>query len=172
MLLGREQERDEIDRALARARSGSSATLALVGEAGIGKTALLDYAAEHVDGMQLLRARGIESEAQIPFASLLELLRPAVPMLERIPHPQAVALEGAFALRPSPAQDRFAVGAATLSLLAAYAEQGPVAVLLDERHIDHTWGAGALCLVVSLDHSLADADNGGAVARGLHLIVV
>ncbi|HET7046914.1 MAG TPA: AAA family ATPase [Solirubrobacteraceae bacterium] len=134
MLLGREQERGEIDRALATARSGSSATLALVGEAGIGKTALLDYAAEQAEGMQLLRARGIESEAQIPFASLLELLRPAVPMLERIPHPQAVALEGAFALRPGPSQDRFAVGAATLSLLAAYAEQGPVAVLLDDVH--------------------------------------
>ncbi|MGZ4186002.1 MAG: AAA family ATPase [Solirubrobacteraceae bacterium] len=134
MLLGREQERDEIDRALARARSGSSATLALVGEAGIGKTALLDYAAEHAEGMQLLRARGVESEAQIPFASLLELLRPAVPMLERIPHPQAVALEGAFALRPGPAQDRFAVGAATLSLLAAYGELGPVAVLVDDVH--------------------------------------
>ena len=134
MLLGREQERDEIDRALARARSGSSATLALVGEAGIGKTALLDYAAEHAEGMQVLRARGVESEAQIPFASLLELLRPAVPMLERIPRPQAVALEGAFALRPGPAQDRFAVGAATLSLLAAYAEQCPVAVLVDDVH--------------------------------------
>ena len=134
MLLGREQERDEIDRALATARSGSSATLALVGEAGIGKTALLDYAAERAEGMQVLRARGVESEAQIPFASLLELLRPAVPMLERIPHPQAIALEGAFALRPGPAQDRFAVGAATLSLLAAYADQGPVAVLLDDVH--------------------------------------
>ncbi|MGZ4218061.1 MAG: AAA family ATPase [Solirubrobacteraceae bacterium] len=134
MLLGREQERGEIDRVLATARSGSSATLALVGEAGIGKTALLDYAAEQAEGMQLLRARGVESEAQIPFASLLELLRPAVPMLERIPHPQAVALEGAFALRPGPAQDRFAVGAATLSLLAAYAERGPVAVLLDDVH--------------------------------------
>src|ERR1700760_660025 len=134
MLLGREQERDEIDRALARARSGSSATLALMGEAGIGKTALLDYAAQRAEGMQVLRARGVESEAQIPFASLLELLRPAVPMLERIPRPQAVALEGAFALRPGPAQDRFAVGAATLSLLAAYAEQAPVAVLLDDVH--------------------------------------
>ena len=134
MLLGREQERDEIDRALARARSGSSATLALVGEAGIGKTALLDYAAEQAEGMQVLRARGVESEAQIPFASLLELLRPAVPILERIPDPQAIALEGAFALRPGPAQDRFAVGAATLSLLAAYADQGPVAVLLDDVH--------------------------------------
>ena len=84
--------------------------------------------------MQLLRARGIESEAQIPFASLLELIRPALALLENIPEPQAVALEGALALRPGPAQERFAVGAATLSLLAAYAEQGPVVVLLDDAH--------------------------------------
>jgi DNA-binding CsgD family transcriptional regulator len=154
MLLGREQERGEIDRALATARSGSSATLALVGEAGIGKTALLNYAAEQAEGMQLLRARGVESEAQIPFASLLELLRPAVPMLERIPQPQAIALEGAFALRPGPAQDRFAVGAATLSLLAAYAEQGPVAVLLDDVH----WldGSSAQALLFAFRRLVAD----------------
>ncbi|HEY1509092.1 MAG TPA: AAA family ATPase [Solirubrobacteraceae bacterium] len=134
MLLGREQERGEIDHALATARSGASATLALVGEPGIGKTALLDYAAQRAEGMRVLRARGIESEAHIPFGSLLELLRPALGMLQRIPEPQAVALEGAFALRPGPAQDRFAVGAATLSLLAAYAEEGPIAVLLDDAH--------------------------------------
>src|SRR6476661_393561 len=129
MLLGREQERDEIDRALARARTGSSAVLALVGEAGIGKTALLDHAAEAAVGLQVLRARGIESEAEIPFASLLELLRPALPLLDRLPEPQARALEGALALRRGEAQQRFAVGAATLGLLAAYAEQAPVAVL-------------------------------------------
>jgi DNA-binding CsgD family transcriptional regulator len=134
MLLGREQERGEIHDALSTARSGASATLALVGEPGIGKTALLDYAAQQAEGMRLLRARGIESEAHIPFGSLLELLRPALGVLEQIPEPQAIALEGAFALRHGPAQDRFAVGAATLSLLAAYAEQGPVAVLLDDAH--------------------------------------
>jgi DNA-binding CsgD family transcriptional regulator len=135
MLLGRGQERQEIDSALARAQSGASASLALVGEPGIGKTALLDYAAERAaSGMRLLRARGIESEAQIPFGSLLELFRPALGMLERIPEPQAAALEGALALRRGPAQERFAVGAATLSLLAAYAEPGPVAVLLDDAH--------------------------------------
>ncbi|HEY2443929.1 MAG TPA: AAA family ATPase [Streptosporangiaceae bacterium] len=134
MLLGREQERREIEIALARARSGESAALALVGEPGIGKTALLDHAAELAAGMQLLRARGIESEAQIPFASLLELMRPALGLLELIPEPQVAALEGALALRPGSAQERFAVGAATLSLLAAYAEQGPVAVLVDDAN--------------------------------------
>ncbi len=134
MLLGRDRERAEIQRALERARAGTSATLAVVGEAGIGKTALLDHATECAVGMRVLSARGIESEAQIPFASLLELLRPALAMLDRIPEPQAVALEGALALRRGSAQERFAVGAATLSLLAAYAEEGPVAVLVDDAH--------------------------------------
>ena len=132
MLLGRDHERHEIDEALARARSGASATLTLAGEPGIGKTALLDYAAGCATGMRVLRARGIESEAQIPFGSLLELLRPALGVLDKIPEPQAVALEGALALRRGTAQERFAVGAATLSVLAAYAEQAPVAVLVDD----------------------------------------
>ncbi len=132
MLLGREQEVGRIERTLALARSGESATLALIGEPGIGKTALLDHAAERAEGMQLLRARGIESEAEIPFASLFELIRPALSMIEALPKPQAAALEAALALRPGPAQDRFAIGAATLSLLAAYAERGAVAVLIDD----------------------------------------
>jgi DNA-binding CsgD family transcriptional regulator len=132
MMVGRDHERQQIDQALTQARSGTSEALALVGEPGIGKTVLLGYAAERAAGMQLLRARGIESEAQIPFGSLLELIRPALTMLDRIPEPQAAALEGALALRPGTAHDRFAVGAATLSILAAYAEQAPVAVLVDD----------------------------------------
>ncbi len=72
--------------------------------------------------MRVLRARGVESEARIPFASLFELLRPALGALHRIPAPQARALEGALALRSTEAYERFAVGAATLSLLAAHAE--------------------------------------------------
>jgi hypothetical protein len=132
VLLGRASEQREIELVLNRARSGTSATLALVGETGIGKTALLDHAAERAVGMHMLRARGIESEAQIPFASLLELLRPALARLDEIPRPQAVALEGALALRPAAAQERFAIGAATLSLLAATAEQRPLAVLVDD----------------------------------------
>ncbi|HTP23158.1 MAG TPA: AAA family ATPase [Solirubrobacteraceae bacterium] len=154
MLVGRDKEREAIKRALESARSGTSATLALVGEAGIGKTALLDDAVEHAAGMRVLRARGIESEAQIPFASLLELLRPALRMLDRIPDPQAVALEGALALRRGPAQERFAVGAATLSLLAAYAEEEPVAVLVDDAH----WldGSSAQALLFAFRRLVAD----------------
>jgi DNA-binding CsgD family transcriptional regulator len=148
MLLGRDQERRQIDLTLDQARSGASAKLALVGEPGIGKTTLLSYAAERSSGMRLLRARGIESEAQIPFASLLELVRPALAMLGDIPEPQAVALEGALALRPGAAHDRFAVGAATLSLLAAYAEQDPLAVLIDDVHWIDVSSAQALLFAV------------------------
>ena len=154
MLLGRERERRDIGAVLDRARAGSSAAVALVGEPGIGKTALLEETAEAAADMQRLRARGVESEAQIPFASLLELLRPALGMLERIPEPQAAALEAALALRPGHAQERFAVGAATLSLLAAYAEQGPVAVLID----DAQWldGSSAQALLFAVRRLIAD----------------
>jgi AAA ATPase domain len=154
MLLGRGHERQQIDRALAGARSGTSTTLALAGEPGIGKTALLGYAAQRAAGMRLLRARGIESGAQIPFGALLELIRPALGLLDDIPAPQAAALAGALALRPGTADDRFAVGAATLSLLACYAEQGPVAVLVD----DAQWldGSSAQALLFAFRRLLAD----------------
>ncbi len=132
MLLGRDRERREIERALDRARRGESAVLALVGEPGIGKSALLAHAAEQAGGMRRLHARGVESEAHIPFAALFELLRPALEMLDAVPEPQARALEAALALRPGHAEERFAIGAATLSLLAAYAERGPLAVLVDD----------------------------------------
>jgi DNA-binding CsgD family transcriptional regulator len=139
MLLGRDRELHAIDTVLQRARDGASATLALVGEAGIGKTALLEAAAERAEGMTVLRARGVESEAEIPFASLLELLRPALARVNEIPQPQAVALESALALRPASTQERFAVGAATLSLLAAHAERDPLAVLIDDvQWLDHS----------------------------------
>jgi DNA-binding CsgD family transcriptional regulator len=148
MLVGRDRELREISEVLERSRSAESATLALVGEPGIGKTALLELAAGLATGMQLLRVRGVESEAEIPFASLLELLRPALGMLDAIPEPQALALEGALALRPAPAQERFAVGAATLSLLAAYAERQPVAVLVDDAHWLDRPSADALLFAV------------------------
>jgi DNA-binding CsgD family transcriptional regulator len=154
MLVGRELEQGAIERALELARSGESAALALIGEPGIGKSALLEHAAEQAGGMRLLRARGVESEAQIPFASLLELLRPALGMLEGIPEPQALALEGALALRPARARDRFAVGAATLSLFAVYAEQGPVVVLIDDAHwLDQ---ASAEALLFAIRRLVAD----------------
>jgi len=117
VLLGRRQEQQELARALASAREGRSAVVALVGEAGIGKSALLDAVAADARGMRILRARGIESEGAVPFGGLLELVRPALAVLDRIPRPQAAALESALALRPGVAHERFAVGAAAVSLV-------------------------------------------------------
>ena len=114
-------------RLLEDARTGVSGVLVIVGDAGIGKSALLAYAEENATGMNVLRARGVQSEAHIPFAGLFELLRPALPWISQVPDPQATALESALALRPAAsAPGRFAVGAATLSLLAACAEKAPV----------------------------------------------
>src|SRR4051812_12512587 len=135
MFLGRDQERLAVDRLLAEAREGRSGVVALVGEPGIGKTALLDYAIAEAEGsMRVLRARGIESEAAVPFAGLAELLRPALGAIDRIPGPQSAALAGALALAPATSVDRFATGAATLSLLSAYAEDGPLLLVVDDAH--------------------------------------
>ena len=135
MLLGREAERLALDRLLAEACDGRGGVIALVGEPGIGKTVLLEYAAARSDGMRVLRARGVESEAEVPFAGLAELLRPAVVALDRIPARQARALASALALAPAVAQDRFAIGAATLSLLSEFAEERPLALLVDDAHL-------------------------------------
>jgi DNA-binding CsgD family transcriptional regulator len=135
VLLGRDTTLGTLDGLLARARGGTSGVLVLTGEAGIGKTALLEEVAARAAGrsMTVLRARGVESEADIPFAGLSELLRPAAPLLDRLPAPQARAIAGALSLDPTPPGDRLAVGAATLSLLAMLAEDGPVAVLIDDE---------------------------------------
>jgi DNA-binding CsgD family transcriptional regulator len=155
MLLGRGRELEKVGGLLDGARAGSSGVLAVVGEAGIGKSSLLRWAAERADGMQVLRASGVQSEAHIPFAGLFELLRPALGVVEQLPEPQAAALESALALRPGQAHDRFAVGAATLGLLAACAESAPVLVLVDDAH----WldGSSADALRFALRRLVADA---------------
>jgi DNA-binding CsgD family transcriptional regulator len=155
MLLGRDHEQQALVRLLEDARTGVSGVLAIVGEAGIGKSTLLAYAEENAVGMNVLRARGVQSEAHIPFAGLFELLRPALPWISQVPDPQATALESALALRPAAsAPGRFAVGAATLSLLAACAEKAPVAVLVDDAH----WldGSSADALLFAFRRLVAD----------------
>src|ERR1700760_2900351 len=117
MLLGREAECARIKRLLADARAGTSGALVIAGDPGVGKTALLEHAAANATGMTVLSARGVESEAEVPFSGLLELLRPVLDRIASIPGPQAEALQGALALAPATERDRFAIGAATLSLL-------------------------------------------------------
>lgn len=134
MLLGRVAERRCIAAVLDDALEGRSGVLAFTGEPGIGKTALLEDAVGSAKDFMVLRARGVESEAQIPFASLLEVCRPALGALAAVPRPQAVALESALALRPAQPAERFAVGSGVLSLLAASADRQPLLVVLDDVH--------------------------------------
>jgi DNA-binding CsgD family transcriptional regulator/tetratricopeptide (TPR) repeat protein len=144
VLVGREAECESIDALLNGARSGVSRALVLRGEPGIGKSALLHYAETEAVGWRILRAAGTESEAELPFAGLDQLLRPIRGHVGQIPKAQAQALEVALALgAPAPA-DRFTAAVATLSLLAAAAEEGPVLCLLDDAHWLDTSSADAL----------------------------
>ena len=114
------------------AREGRSAALLVHGEAGMGKTTLLRDAADQAHGMRVLRARGIESESELPFAALSELLSPLLDLRSEIPPVQAQAIGGALALEATPVMDRFAVAAGVLSLLAAAAERQPVLAVADD----------------------------------------
>jgi DNA-binding CsgD family transcriptional regulator len=134
MLNGRAAEQAAIDRLLDAARAGTSGALVLRGDPGIGKTALLDYAAAAAAGFQAVRGTGIESEAELPFAGLHLLLRPALDRVGALPVPQRRALEGAFGLAPGPPGDRLLIGMAVLSLLSELAGDGPLLCLVDDAH--------------------------------------
>ncbi len=132
MLYGREAEQAVIDDLLAGARAGRSGALVLRGEAGIGKSALLDYAA--AQGIPAARGAGIESEAELPFAALHLLLRPGMALVRQLPPRQREALESAFGLGESAPADRMLIGLAVLTLLAEEAAEGPLLVLIDDAH--------------------------------------
>ncbi|MBU3068161.1 LuxR family transcriptional regulator [Nocardia sp. NEAU-G5] len=132
MLYGRAEELALIDRLLADVRTGRSGAHVLSGPTGIGKSALLDYAATKAQGLRVIRVSGIELEAELPFAGLHLLLHPVLDRLGALPAPQAVALRSAFGLAPAQPGDRFIVGLAVLSMLAELAEDGPVLCLVDD----------------------------------------
>jgi len=131
-LAGRGAQSAQLDRVLAEARAGQSAVLVLRGEPGIGKTALLGYAAESAEGFQVARAAGVESEMELPFAGLHQLCGPMLGGLGRLPPPQRDALGTAFGLSPGAQPDRFLVSLAVLSLLSDTAEERPLLCLIDD----------------------------------------
>jgi DNA-binding CsgD family transcriptional regulator len=133
--VGRERELDAIRRLLDDARAGRSGTVLLVGEAGIGKSTLLEAARTMAAGFTCLTAGGVESESVLAHAGLLELLNPLRHLLDEVPAGQAGALRAALGWGAADApMDPFLVGAATLSLLAAAGASGPVLVLVDDLH--------------------------------------
>ena len=135
VLYGREAEERVIADVVARAHGGRSGALVVRGEAGIGKTVLLENAASAAADMMVLRGSGVETEADLPFAALHLILRPVLDRLGELPPPQAGALRGAFALpggEGHSAEHRFLVGLAVLTLLSELAEARPLLCLIDD----------------------------------------
>ena len=106
--------------------------MVLRGEAGIGKTALLEYLVASASGLRVVRAVGVESDMELAFASLHQLCAPLLDRIEELPAPQRRALETVFGLSDGAAPDRFLVGLAVLSLFAAEAEQRPLLCVVDD----------------------------------------
>src|SRR6266849_1368506 len=111
---------------------GKSSRLLIRGEPGIGKTALLEYAAGQAGSMRVLAARGTEFEADMPFAGLHELLHPTLGLLDRLPPIHAAALRSSLGLGPRIESDRLIIGAAVLGLISAYAEEAPLLITVDD----------------------------------------
>ena len=130
--VGRTSEREVLDGLLARVRGGESEVLVIRGEAGIGKTALLRYAARQASGFRVAELTGVEAEMELPFAGIHQLCAAMLDRLDALPAPQRDALSVALGLAAGEVPDRFLVGLAVLSLLAAVAEERPLLCLVED----------------------------------------
>ena len=131
-LRGRAEECGVLDRLLADVRRGESGCLVLRGEAGIGKTALLEYLIESASDMTVLRAVGVQSEMELPYASLHQLCAPLLGRLDLLPAPQRDALRVVFGMSGGAPPDRFLVGLGVLSLLSDVVEDRPLLCVIDD----------------------------------------
>nr|WP_281426251.1 LuxR family transcriptional regulator [Miltoncostaea oceani] len=131
-MLGRDADLVAVADLLDGARANRGAALVVRGEGGIGKSALLAEAEARAGGMTVLRAVGVESEAELPFASLHQVLAGGLDRLDRLPEPHAAALRGAFGMSLDRVDDRFLISLGALGLLDAMAEERPVLVVVDD----------------------------------------
>lgn len=133
-LMGRRAERETVERLLVAAQAGRSGVLVVRGEAGIGKTALLEHTRDAADlsGFRVEWLTGAQSEMQFAFAGLHQLCLPLMDRAAALPKPQQSALGVAFGLHGGTAPDRFLVGLATLNLLAEAAEEEALLCLVDD----------------------------------------
>ena len=136
-LTGRRGERGVLDELINAVRAGGSRVLVVLGEPGVGKSALLDYLAGHAPGCRVLRAAGVQSEMELAFAGLHQLLAPVLDRVDRLPGPQREALQTAFGVSAGPVPGRFLVGLAVLGLVSEVASERPlVCVVDDEQWLD------------------------------------
>ncbi|KRF32476.1 LuxR family transcriptional regulator [Nocardioides sp. Soil805] len=134
--MGRRAERQAVERLLDEARAGRSGSLTVLGEAGIGKTALLEHARSVAarSGFRVESAIGLPSETQFAFGALHQLCTPLLGLLDALPEPQRIALRTAFGQQSGAAPDRFLVGLAVLNLLSEVAEERPLLCIVDDAH--------------------------------------
>jgi predicted ATPase len=131
-LLGRQQERGVVERVLAAARDAEGGVLAVYGEPGVGKTALLEYAVEAASDFRVTRAIGVEGEMELAFAALQQLCSPSLDLVENLPAPQRDAVEVALGLSAGRTPNPFLVGLAVLNLLSEAAEKQPLLCIVDD----------------------------------------
>ena len=146
-LRGRQAEVEALQGVLEATRAGESRTLVLRGEAGSGKTALLEQLVDRATGFRVVEATGVESEMELPFATLHQLCASLLDRLDRLPSPQRGALESVFGLSGGGAPDRFMVGLATLGLLSDAAEAEPLLCVIDDAQWLDRASAQALAFV-------------------------
>jgi DNA-binding CsgD family transcriptional regulator len=132
-LTGRRGECAVLDEVINAVRAGGSRVLVVRGEPGVGKSVLLDYLAGRASGCWVVRAVGVESEMELAFAGLHQLLSPMLGHLDRLPGPQRDALRTAFGISRGPAPDRFLVGLAVLGLLSEVADERPLLCVIDDE---------------------------------------
>src|SRR3954452_12229857 len=145
--LGRTSERQRLDGMLAHARDGQSAVLVIRGPPGIGKTALLRYAARQASGLRIAEVDGVQAEMELPFAGIHRLCGPMCDRLDVLAPPQRNALSVALGLSPGEPPGRFLIGLAVLSLLCAVAEERPLLCLLDDAQwLDAASGQVLACV--------------------------
>jgi DNA-binding CsgD family transcriptional regulator len=144
--LDRLEERRALDSLAVSAREGGSGALVLFGDAGMGKTALLDYAVS-TSGLRVVRIAGIETEQGFGFAALHRLLQPFLEGLAQLHDPQRSALQAALGLRDDGPPDRFMVGLAGLSLLAAESGNEPLLCVVDDAQWIDAESLGTLAFI-------------------------
>ena len=131
-LFGRRDERAVLESLLRQASAGESSVLVLRGEAGIGKTALLEFVAERATGCSVVRAVGVQADMELAFAGLHHLCVPMLHRMPTLPAPQRSALHVAFGLRGGEPPERFLVALAVLTLLAETADERPLVCLIED----------------------------------------
>jgi DNA-binding CsgD family transcriptional regulator len=158
-LQGRRSECAVLDDLVEAVRTGESRALVVRGEAGVGKTALLDYLAAHATGCRVARAPGVQSEMELAFAALHQLCAPMLDRLDLLPDPQRQALGTAFGITSGPPPDRFLIGLAVLTLLSDTAGKMPLVCLID----DQQWLDRASAQVLAFVARRLEAESVGLV---------